>query len=195
MICPRLTRYPLTLLEVIGAALQKEFYKVRIDGVIASGGLLKLGEKFLPPTPIVKILVWLAQYYPKVVMPATNFESTFDDAFGDKDWAKTARADPKVTMEIKATIAAVAATLATGTKMLEKAKDFPVPFYAIHGKYDARTSCETMEEFVDSIGPAKASMDIIETTGHQLLQDTPEVVEDVCNKIKNWILQTINNRQ
>lgn len=123
-------------------------------------------------------------------MPATNFESTFDDAFGDKDWAKTARADPKVAMEIKATIAAVATTLTTGTELRVKAKDFPVPFYAIHGRGDVRTSCEAMEEFVDNIGPTKACMDVIETTGHQLFQDKPEIVQDVFNKITNWILKT-----
>ena len=124
-------------------------------------------------------------------MPATNFESTFDDAFGDKDWAKTARADPKVAMEIKATIGAVAATLATGSNLRGKAKDFPVPFYAIHGRGDTRTSCEVMEEFVDNIGPSKASMDAIETTGHQLFQDKPEIVQDVFNKITNWILKNV----
>lgn len=178
-------------LQVIGAAFEKDFYNCKIDGVISSGGMLKVGAQFLPPMPIVYVLVWLAQYYPKIIMPATNFESTFDDAFGDKDWAKTFRADPKVAMEIKVTIGAVAATLATGSKLLVKAKEFPVPFYAIHGKGDVRTSCEAMEEFVDNIGPSMASMDIIDTTGHQLLQDKTEIVQDVLNKITNWILKRV----
>ena len=64
--------------QVIGAAFEKDLYNCKIDGVIASGGLLKVGAQFLPPMPIVQVLVWLAQYYPKIIMPATNFESTFE---------------------------------------------------------------------------------------------------------------------
>jgi alpha-beta hydrolase superfamily lysophospholipase len=138
--------------------------------------MLKISQKFLPPQPVVSALIWLAQYYPKLVMPATDFESTFDDAFGDKEWARTARADPKVTKQIKATIAVVAATLGTGQKILSKASSFPVPLYALHGKGDSRTSSEAIQELVDRIGPNRATMEYVNTSGHQLLQDTPEIV-------------------
>jgi hypothetical protein len=76
------------IFKVMGAAFDKDLYNCKIDGVIISGGLLKVGAQFLPPFPVVKVLVWLAQYYPKIVMPGTDFESTFDDAFGDKDWRR-----------------------------------------------------------------------------------------------------------
>jgi alpha-beta hydrolase superfamily lysophospholipase len=151
--------------------------------------MLKISKQFLPPQPVVSALVWLAQYYPKLVMPATDFESTFDDAFGDKEWARTARADPKVTRQIKPTIGAVAATLGTGQKLLSKAQSFPVPLYALHGKGDTRTSCEAIQEFVDRIGPNRATMEYVDTSGHQLLQDTPEIVRSIQMKVKNWIVQ------
>lgn len=136
-------------------------------------------------------MIFISKYYPKLLMPATDFESTFDDAFGDKEWARTARADPKITMQIKGTVAAIAATVGTGSRLRPRAKDFPVKFYAVHGKGDVRTSCSAMQEFVDNIGPSKASIDLIDTDGHQLLQDKPEVVKDLVNKIKNWILKTL----
>lgn len=176
---------------MIAAAFDRKDYNCKIDGVICSGGLIKLGDQFLPPWPVVKIMVFLSQYYPRVVMPATDFESSFDDAFGDKDWAKTARADPKISMEINATIGALGATLSSGTMLRAKARDFPLPFCAIHGKGDVRTSCEAMVEFVDKIGPEKATMHVIETEGHQLLQDKPEVIDDITTKVKDWMLKTI----
>lgn len=151
--------------------------------------MLQIGKQFLPPQPVISFLVWLAQYYPKLVMPSTDFESTFDDAFGDKEWAKVARSDPKVTMQLKATIGAVAATLGTGSKLQKIAHEFPLPLYALHGKGDTRTSPEAIQEFVDRIGPNRnAYMDFIDTKEHQLLQDTPEIINMIENKIKDWIL-------
>lgn len=173
-------------LIVMGAAYQQDFYNTRIDGVVVSGGLLKLSDKFLPPRPVVSALVFLAKYYPKIVMPATDFESTFDDAFGDKDWAKTARADPCVTMAIRATVGGVATTLRAGTVIRAKAKEFPVPLFAAHGKGDVRTSCEAMEEFIDKLGPT-GSMKVLDTDGHQLLQDTSEIRGEMINEIKIWL--------
>lgn len=178
-------------LQVIATAFDQDRYKVKIAGVISSGGLLQLGDQFLPPWPVVSFMLFLSKYYPKLIMPATDFESTFDDAFGDKDWAKTARADPKVRTEIKATLGSLGATLGAGTELRSKAKDFPVKFYAVHGKDDVLTPCAAMEEFVDNIGPSRATIDVIETEGHQLLQDKPEVVKEMLNKIKNWILKTL----
>lgn len=178
-------------LQILAAAFDRDSYSCKIDGVIISGGLLQVNKKFLPPQPVVIILVWLAQYYPKLIMPATDFESTFDEAFGDRTWAKIARSDPKVTMQIKATIGSIAATLGTGSKLQARASDFPVPLYAIHGKGDGRTSPEAIQEFVDRIGPTRATMDFIDTTGHQLLQDMPDKTNDVHNKIKDWILSQV----
>ena len=122
-------------------------------------------------------------------MPAQDFESTFDDAFGDKEWALTARADTKITSNIKGTIASIAMTLSAGKSIRQRAKQFPCPLYAVHGIGDCRTSCEAMEEFVDQIGPTKAVMHKIETEGHQLLQDKPAIIDDVMEKVKAWILK------
>ena len=180
-------------MQVITAAFEREKYNVKIDGVISSGGLLQLGESFLPPWPVVKVLLVLSKYFPKMIMPATDFESTFDQAFGDKDWAMTARADPKISMQLKATLGGVAATLGTGDRLRPKASDFPVKFFAVHGRHDVRTSCAVMEDFVNKMGPEMGSMEVIDTEGHQLLQDRPEISQSIINKVKTWILNTASD--
>ena len=164
-------------------------YGCKIAGVICLSGLLKVGEQYLPPALVVSLLCFIARYYPKLIMPATDFGSTFDDSFGDKEWARTARQDSKVLVDITYTIGTVAATLSTGNKLCHKAKEFPTKLYAIHGKRDSRTSCPAMQEFIDCVGPDKASIDLIDTDGHQLLQDKEEVTHDVMDKVKLWILK------
>ena len=152
-----------------------------------------MSAKFLPPALVVKILVFLSNYYPRLVMPATDFESTFDDAFGDKDWAQTFRQDPKISVSIQPTIGSVAAVLATGARLRPKAKEFPsIPFLAIHGQRDVRTSVEAMVQFVDQMGPNKASMILIDTDGHQLLQDVPEISSRVMHQVRDWITAQID---
>lgn len=155
------------------------------------GGLLQLGAAFLPPAPVVSVLCFVAKYYPRLVMPATDFESTYDAAFGDPEWARTTRQDPKITMAIKPTVGAIAATLGTGNRLRPRAKEFPVPFLAVHGKRDVRTSPEVMSEFVDKMGPDKGTIELIDTDGHQLLQDRPEVSAQVAKAIRDWIVKQI----
>ena len=156
--------------------------------------MLEVSPQYLPPAPVVKFLVFLAKYYPRLVMPATDFESTFDDAFGDKEWAQTFRQDPKISVSIQPTIGAIAATLATGTRLRPKAKDFPptASFLAIHGQRDVRTSVEAMVQFVDQMGPERASIFLMDTDGHQLLQDTPAITSRVLELVRDWIRAQID---
>jgi alpha-beta hydrolase superfamily lysophospholipase len=174
-------------MQVIDAAFQGADYGVKIAGVVTMGGLLKLGAAFLPPAPVVSVLCLVGRYYPRLVMPATDFESTYDAAFGDPEWARTTRRDPKIAMALKPTLGAAAATLGTGDRLRPRAKDFPVPFLAVHGRRDVRTSPEVMLEFVDRMGPERGTMEMIDTDGHQLLQDRPEVTAKVTATIREWI--------
>jgi alpha-beta hydrolase superfamily lysophospholipase len=95
------------------------------------------------------------------------------------------------TMAIKLTVGAIAATLGTGKRLRPRAKEFPVPFLAVHGKRDVRTSPEVMSEFVDKMGPDKGTIELIDTDGHQLLQDRPEVSAQVAKAIRDWIVKQI----
>jgi alpha-beta hydrolase superfamily lysophospholipase len=188
--------------------LDKGKYKSRIDGVMLSGGVIHVKKDFLPPQPVVKILLFLSNYYPKLTMPATDFESTFDEAFGDKEWARTARQDPKIVMSIRPTLGSVAATLGTGEKVMARTQEWSVPLLAIHGKNDCRTELSNMQHFVDLVNKnccggsgGKAAGDddaptatlmVMDTNGHQLLQDQPEITNEVIAKFSMWITKQIN---
>lgn len=112
--------------------MEKDAYNCRIDGIVTSGGMIHVKDEFLPPKPVMKILVFLSQYYPKITMPATDFESTFDEAFGDKEWARTARQNPKIVVAIQPTLGSIAATLGTGDKLMARAKELSGPLFAVH---------------------------------------------------------------
>ncbi|KAG7365916.1 lysophospholipase L2 [Nitzschia inconspicua] len=175
-------------LVVLGAALEKGLYKSRIDGLVISGGVIHIKDEFLPPKPIVTLLLLLSKYYPKLTMPSTDFESTFDEAFGDKEWARTSRQDPKIVMRIQPTLGSVAATLGTGQLVMARAQELAIPILAIHGKNDCRADCSNMQQFVDKLGPETAKLKIVDTNGHQLLQDQPEVTKEIIDTISDWIV-------
>lgn len=175
--------------QVLAGAYEANERNVKLDGVIILGGLIRVGKKILPPKPVVKILLLLARYFPRMKMP-TDTGGTFDEAFGDKRWADVARDDDKVTVSMKCTLGMAISVITTGDKMLEKADDFPVPLLAIHGKRDVRTQFEPVVEFVDRAG-VNAELLPIETDGHQLLQDTREVTQEVIDKVSSWVLETI----
>eukprot|EP00540_Astrosyne_radiata_P020474 CAMPEP_0116866068 /NCGR_PEP_ID=MMETSP0418-20121206/25815_1 /TAXON_ID=1158023 /ORGANISM="Astrosyne radiata, Strain 13vi08-1A" /LENGTH=338 /DNA_ID=CAMNT_0004501645 /DNA_START=82 /DNA_END=1098 /DNA_ORIENTATION=+ len=175
-------------LQVLAAAYAADHHHdVDIKGVIASGAVLKIAKGLLPPWPVPDILAFLAPYYPRLVMPATDFETTFDGAFGDPAWAKTARKDPKVTINIRPTLASAVATLTTGQTIAARAHAFPVPLLALHGIHDSRVEYEAVQEFVDKVGPTKATMIKVDTTGHQLFQDKPNVIQDLQKRIADWL--------
>ena len=178
-------------LEVFQTALDRSSYGCKVDACISLGGLLKVHDHFLPPRLVVQVLCFMAHYYPRVIMPATDFESTFDDAFGDKEWARTARADSKISSSIRPTIGGVAATLTSGAAIRGRGAEWELPLLAIHGRHDCRTSFDVMQEFIDKIGPQKATMVAIDTTGHQLLQDKPEVIQHVIETVMDWLKRTI----
>jgi alpha-beta hydrolase superfamily lysophospholipase len=188
--------------------LDKDKYKCRIDGVMLSGGMIHVKKDFLPPQPIVNFLLFLSNYYPKLIMPATDFESTFDEAFGDKEWARTSRQDPKIVMSIRPTLGSIAATLGTGKQVMGRTREWSVPLLAIHGKNDCRTELSNMQHFVDLVNKnsgggsggkaagddtaALATLIVMDTNGHQLLQDLPDITHEVIDKFTNWITTKIN---
>lgn len=128
-------------------------------------------------------------------MPATDFESTYDEAFGDPEWAWTSRNDPKVVVSPIPTLGMAAAILGAGDRLRKSASQFPsnISFLAIHGARDIRTSPEAMQQWVDEMkrsGNGKnkqAQIHMIDTDGHQLLQDRLEVIQQVTTLVCDWI--------
>jgi pimeloyl-ACP methyl ester carboxylesterase len=178
---------------------------------MVSGGVIHVKKDFLPPQPVVKLLLFLSNYYPKLTMPATDFESTFDEAFGDKEWARTWRQDPKISMSIRPTLGSIAATLGTGLQVMARTQEWSVPLLAIHGKNDCRTELSNVQHFVDLVNKNSgggsclkvasdddtvlATLIVMQTDGHQLLQDQPEITNEVIDKFTSWITTKINKKK
>jgi pimeloyl-ACP methyl ester carboxylesterase len=172
-------------IQVLSAALFHDQRKrCNIAGIIVLGALIRPVE--MPPPLALRIIHWMAPYYAKLKMPAMD-SSTFDQAFGDPEWARIARRDPHVQVSPRFTLGAASAILSGGETLLDRAKELrSVPILAIHGRNDCRTQCQAVVELVAKIGPS-AELVIIETTGHQLLQDQPEIISAVIDKVDSWI--------
>ncbi|MEO1396268.1 MAG: alpha/beta fold hydrolase [Cyanobacteria bacterium J06634_5] len=179
-------------LQVLAAGLAEDRAKaagINLAGIIATGAALEIDPATLPPKPVIKVLAFLSRYYPRLKMPATDFSATFDDAFGNKDWAKVARLDPGVQVSPQPTMAAATAIVTAGEKIARRAETFGVPLLAIHAVNDCRTMCGAMQRFVDQSGPLTEGFWIEDTTGHQLLQDREEVTSRVMEKMASWLLE------
>lgn len=179
-------------LQVLAAGLAEDMTKensINLAGIITLGAALEINPAMLPPKPVIKVLALLSRYYPKLKMPATDLSSTFDEAFGNKEWARVARLDPGVQVSPKPTIAGAIATVATGEKIARSAETFGVPLLAIHAIDDCRTVCEAMQNFVEQSGALTEGFWVENTTGHQLLQDQEEVTSRVMEKMASWLLE------
>ena len=179
-------------LQVLAAGLAEDTAKangINLAGIITLGAALEINPAMLPPKPVIKVLAFLSRYYPKLKMPATDLSTTFDEAFGDKEWAKVARLDPGVQVSPKPTMAGAIATVATGEKIARSTKEFSLPLLAIHAIKDCRTVCEAMQKFIEHSGALTEGFWVENTTGHQLLQDREAVTSLVMDKIADWLLE------
>lgn len=179
-------------LQVLAAGLAEDRAKaneINLAGIIATGTTLVINPAMLPPKPVIKVLTFLSHYFPRLKMPASDFSVNFDEAFGNKEWAKVARLDPGVQVSPRPTMAAAIATVATGERIAKRAGAFGVPLLAIHSIQDCRTVCEAMQKFVDQSGPLTEGFWVEDTTGHQLLQDREEVTSRVMEKMASWLLE------
>jgi alpha-beta hydrolase superfamily lysophospholipase len=172
-------------IQVLSAALfHDQCNKKNIAGIILLGALVRPVE--MPPQLMLRIIHWVAPYYAKLKMPAVD-SSTFDQAFGDHEWARVARRDPHVQVSPRFTLGAASAILSGGETLLDRAAELrSVPILAMHGRHDCRTQCQAVAELVAKIGPS-AELVVVETTGHQLLQDQPEITSAVIEKVNSWI--------
>lgn len=177
-------------LHVLAAAMQAERRGVPVAGVVTLGALVRICPPLLPPRPFVSLCVFAASYIPRVRLPAVDLSATFDQAFGDPEWARVARGDSAVQISPRPTLSGLKCTLATGEELLARAHEFPVPLLAIHAERDCRTEMSAVKEFTDRAGPT-ATLVVIDTDGHQLLQDVPAIAEDVIERISNWITSSL----
>jgi alpha-beta hydrolase superfamily lysophospholipase len=176
-------------LEVLSAGLDKySSERVSLAGVVILGAALQVNPSLLPPNCVIRLLSFLAPYYPRVKMPGIDMSASFDENFGDKKWAEIARSDSAVQVSPRSTLAFAVSMAATGDGIAELASDWHLPLLAVHAFDDCKAQFEAVHKFVDQVGPARAEgFWISGTTGHQLLQDRAEVTKRVMDKVASWI--------
>lgn len=178
-------------LHVLAAVFQAEKRGVSIAGVVTLGALIRVCAPLLPPPAVIRVLSFVAPLFPRIKLPAIDLSLTFDAAFGDRAWARVARADEQIEISPRPTLMAMKCSLSTGQELLARAAEFPVPLMAIHGARDCRTDISAVHEFVDKAG-TEASIVVIDTDGHQLLQDIPSITHNVIGKVSNWITSSLD---
>lgn len=179
-------------LQVLQTVLDAGSYGIDIRGAIVSAPALRLVAELMPPPFVLRAMTWLAPYYPRLKLPTADLGSSYDDAFGDQQWAVVSRSDDKVQTAPSYTLSSAAATLTTGDRIISQAHTLNVPILALHAKQDCRTQCAATEEFVDRANqgrqhPIVEGYFLDSTSGHQLLQDEPRVTNVVMDKIADWI--------
>ena len=166
-----------------------------VTGAILLGGVVQVKAEFLPPKPVIKILTWLSVCFPRMKLPATDFSQTFNEAFGDERWANIARSDTKVHISPQPTMKMAAVSLNQGDVIMSRAKEYQTPILAIHSAQDCRAEPTAVEELCSKIRNNKAEyVPILNTTGHQLLQDKPEITIMVINKVTKWINEQLEKK-
>jgi len=184
-------------IQVLAAALDRkihERYDVKVSGVIALGALIEPGPGLLPSAFLIKLLSLFSPCFRQLKMPAPENIPNFDDTFGNKEWALTARSDPAVQISARPTLAAALSMINCSEKVVSNAKTFPYPVLLVHAVNDSRAVFSATQKFVDQVGSNAEGFWIQNTTGHQLLQDHREVTERVKNKVAEWIVNQIKLR-
>ena len=181
--------------------VDQQHYKIR--GVILLGGMISIKEEFLPPKIVIQILVWLSTCFPRTLMPATDFSQTYNEAFGDVRWATISRSDSMVCINPRPTIQMIKEILCQGDIVVNRIHEISssaantssdtssktnAKILAIHAIEDCRTDASAVEALCTTIGIEQAEfVPIYGTTGHQLLQDQPDITIKVITKISQWI--------
>lgn len=180
-------------LQVLAAALDTKlqtFHGVKLKGVLTLGALLRMAPGLGPPDIVIKLLAILCPCFPTMKVPHADMSSTFDDAFGDKEWSLTARMDKAVMLSPMPTLATAISMQVCAERIASQAKSLKVPMLAIHAVKDCRADFGAVQKFVDQANAEGYWIE--ETTGHQLLQDRKEVTDRVKNKIAEWTIQQMN---
>lgn len=147
--------------------------------------------EMLPPMFVIKILNFLSRFFPLVKMPATDFFSTFDLAFGDKGWAKAGRADPfvKEAAGNPPRLAMAASILTSMDDLYSRLNEVQVPFKIFMGENEQRVDTDAIHHFFKVASSEDKALEIVDGAYHQLFQDLPEVTEKVNDGVREWVLE------
>lgn len=185
-------------IQVLAAALDRKAqtdHKVTVSGVVTLSAMLEPAPGLLPSRVVIKMLSLFSPCFPQLKLPPPEVIPNFDDVFGNREWALTARTDPMVRMVPRPTLSAAKAMIIGAERIESKAKTLEIPLLAIHAIKDSRAVFSAMQKLVDRVGTKAEGFWIEDTSGHQLLQDHREVTERVKEKVATWIAGQLNTSE
>jgi acylglycerol lipase len=160
------------------------------DGYIMTGPLITVRKEMLPPKIVIRIVKFLARFFPKMKMPGTDLASTFDEAWGDPRWAKAGRADPFVQEWFGTTpLLDMAVSVLTVSESNKRSIDqVDVPIYILVGDGDVRINIPDSKLLIKVAKSKDKRFKLFENARHMLFQDKPETSKEAMNDVKDWIL-------
>lgn len=160
-----------------------------VSGLVLSAPVLKVSQNVLPPPPVVAVVRFLSNLFPKIKMPAQELDSTFDQAFGNQEYAAYARKDPLVVFD-PPRLKTAAQILSTCGKMGPKLyAKLNIPVLILHGKNDKRTEYENSVDVYNSCSSKVKQLRLYDGMTHQLLQETDRNLATVKRDLKTWLKQ------
>eukprot|EP00808_Paulinella_micropora_P016136 g29895.t1 len=163
--------------------------KVRPDGVILTGPVVRVAQAVLPPPPVVWMVRALSNLFPRQPMPAQELADTFDSAFGDRAWAARARKDSLVVFDPPRLATAAGILAACGSNAAQLEKFAPKHLLILHGTADTRTEIANSRELMQRCSCQDKELVPVTGAAHQLFQDKTDVTEAVISKILSWLNQ------
>ncbi|KAL3910434.1 MAG: hypothetical protein SGILL_007690 [Bacillariaceae sp.] len=163
------------------------------DGYIFTGPVVKLLPEMLPPSVVLMIIHFLANYFPMLTMPGSDFFSTFDLAFGDKRWAKAGRADPIIqeAATLPPKLGMISSCLMSIANTNENLSEIKVPFHIWMGEHEGRVDTEAVKKLAEVADSKDKGITIVPDAFHQLFQDMPNVTQGVFESVKDWIMARV----
>lgn len=147
--------------------------------------------EMLPPNFVIKILSFVARFFPMAKMPGTDVFSTFDLAFGDKGWAKAGRGDPFVQEAAgnPPRLGMAVSILKSMDDMFSRLSEVQVPLKIFTGENEQRVDTDAIRHFFKAASSKDKTLEIVDGAYHQLFQDLPEVTEKVNVGVRDWVLE------
>mmetsp|Transcript_45115 Transcript_45115/g.109160 ORF Transcript_45115/g.109160 Transcript_45115/m.109160 type:complete len:132 (+) Transcript_45115:666-1061(+) len=124
--------------------------------------------EMLPPKLVIKILTFVSRFFPMAKMPGTDVFSTFDLAFGDKEWAKAGRADPFVQEAAgnPPRLGMIPSILNSMDDMNSRLDEVQVPFKIFMGENEQRVDTDAIQHIFKVASSKDKALEIVDGAYH-----------------------------
>eukprot|EP01025_Chloroclados_australasicus_P059070 TRINITY_DN7457_c0_g1_i3.p1 TRINITY_DN7457_c0_g1~~TRINITY_DN7457_c0_g1_i3.p1 ORF type:complete len:353 (+),score=37.90 TRINITY_DN7457_c0_g1_i3:94-1152(+) len=161
-----------------------------VQGVALACPVLQINPKLLPPRPVLAVMGAVSLAFPKLPLP-NEVEKTFEDAFGDKDFAAEARHDPLVVFD-PPRLRDISTLISALRRMLPLARKMQTPWLIIQGQLDTRIEPRHAVEFHVHSTCEDKTLKQYPDAHHQMFQDIEDVTQRAMTDFSEWFLDRAN---